>query len=442
MVSKRVESEFDDDEVDTGADGGALVTVSALEAITRSEVAMQLDAAHRYPRSIQRFLREATSLATYSEEIAESCMYGIPRGGKIIEGKSIRLAEICASNWRNLHVAARVLEPDHENAVAQAVVWDLQQNVRLTVDAKRGILRSNGARYDEDMIRVTGMAAQSIALRNAVFRIIPGAYTDQIYREARSVAVGDAQTLVAKRDKWLERLAKMGATAERVFARLQVIGANDITLDHLATLIGLAQSIRANELEVDKAFPPVVVVTSAPAASAGQPAAAATPAAEAPEGRRVKVGQGKRAAAASAATPNASSAPPKTTENPALSSAAAAREPTIGPDARHPVAAAAAAPNASAPAPDALGPTGERGPGPHPVGVVGVDRKALVLNLALVDDAWKTAPDARAIVDSWSEDERAAAYAWTHKVISNAPMAEQLKRPPFTNIDGPPEDGE
>jgi hypothetical protein len=36
--------------------------VGALEAITRSEVAMQLDSAHRYPRSVTKFiLQEALS---------------------------------------------------------------------------------------------------------------------------------------------------------------------------------------------------------------------------------------------------------------------------------------------------------------------------------------------------------------------------------------------
>src|SRR6185295_11353543 len=48
------------------------VSNSAVGAIVKSEVEAQLDAAHKYPRSLTRFLREAVSLATISQDVAES----------------------------------------------------------------------------------------------------------------------------------------------------------------------------------------------------------------------------------------------------------------------------------------------------------------------------------------------------------------------------------
>jgi hypothetical protein len=230
--------------------------MGALEAITRSEVAMQLDAAHRYPRNVTNFLRDAISMATLSVEIAESCMYSVPRDGKMITGPSVRLAEICSSSWGNMHAGARVIDTGEREITAQAVCWDLEKNLRVTIEAQRSIMGDKGRkRYGDSMIQTTGMAAISIALRNAVFRVIPRAYVDAVYAKARECAVGDIKTLGDRRDTWLASLGRMGVTPDRIFARLGVPGAADITLEHLATLIGIGNAIKSGELQLDDAFP-------------------------------------------------------------------------------------------------------------------------------------------------------------------------------------------
>lgn len=254
--------------------------VGALEAISRSEIAAQLDAAHRYPRSTSRFLKEAIDLSTYSREVAEACMFSLPRGGKMITGKSVRLAEICASAFGNMHVGARVIHVGEVDVTAQAIAWDLEKNVRVTIEAQRGIVGKRG-RYDDDMIRVTGMAAISVALRNAIFRVIPGALTDAVYAKAKAVAVGDVETLGQRRDEVLLRFGRMGITPERILARLGLKEPSEIQVEHLEQLIGIGTSIRSGECSLDEAFPAVV---PAPA-----PVAAGTP-----EGQRVKLpGKGR-----------------------------------------------------------------------------------------------------------------------------------------------------
>lgn len=250
--------------------------VGALEAITRSEVAMQLDSAHRYPRSISKFLKDVVSLATFSREVAESCMYSVPRGGKMITGPSVRLAEMCASTWGNLHVGARVIDVTATEVIAQAVAWDLQSNVRVTVEAARSIVGKRG-RYDEDMIRVTGMAAISVALRNAIFRIVPRAYVDAAYTKARECAVGDLKTLTARRDDALSRFHKLGVTPERIFGRLGIKGPDDVTLEHLEQLFGIYTAVKSNELTLDEAFPALNPATPSPVPEGS------------PEGRRISM---------------------------------------------------------------------------------------------------------------------------------------------------------
>lgn len=231
-----------------------VVPVSAMSALAKSEVEAQLDAAHRYKRSVNRFLQEATGLATVTQEVAESCIYSIPRDGKQIAGPSVRLAEICASSYGNLHVAARIVDVEEDNVVAQGVAWDLEKNLRVTVEVRRRIKGKSGRRFSDDMITVTGNAAASIALRNAIFRVVPRAYIDRIYDKARQVAVGDAKTLATRRAQVLDRLQKMGATSDRVVAKLGVAGVEDIGVEQLEVLIGLGTAIK-DGMPVDEAFP-------------------------------------------------------------------------------------------------------------------------------------------------------------------------------------------
>jgi hypothetical protein len=245
------------------------VQAGAIGAIVRSEVEAQLDAAHKYKRSVSRFLAEALSLATISQEVAESCIYSLPRmergEQKMITGPSVRLAEICASAYGNLHIGGRVLDEEEKEIVAQGGAWDLEKNLRVTVEARRRITNKAGRRYSDDMVVVTGNAAVSIALRNAILRVIPRAYVDTIYEKVRHVAVGDAKTLGARRSEIFARLNKLGVGTDRILARLGKGGIDDVGLDELEILIGLGTAVKGGELTIEDAFaPPSPAAPAAP----------------------------------------------------------------------------------------------------------------------------------------------------------------------------------
>jgi len=59
----------------------------------------------------------------------------------------VRLAELCASAYGNLHVGARVLDVEDRDIPAQGVAWDLERNLRVTVETRRKIVSKNGRRY-------------------------------------------------------------------------------------------------------------------------------------------------------------------------------------------------------------------------------------------------------------------------------------------------------
>lgn len=236
----------------------AVIASEAIGVITKSEVEAQLDAAHKYPRSLKRFLSDAVTLATFDQEVAMSCIYALPRGGKVISGPSVRLAEICASAYGNLHMGARVVGIEEKEVIAQGVTWDLEKNNRVTIEVRRRITGKNGNRFNDDMITMAGNAAASIGFRNSIFRIIPRAYVNAVYQKAREVAVGNASTLSSKRALIIERLTKMGILLDRILARANRPSVEDITIDDMEMLIGLGTAIKNGDQSIDAAFPPSV----------------------------------------------------------------------------------------------------------------------------------------------------------------------------------------
>jgi len=138
---------------------------------------------------------------------------------------------------------------------SEATAWDLETNVAIRIRSRRRITDSMGNRYSDDMIGVTSNAASSIALRNAIFRVVPKSVVEQVYMAARNVAVGGQSTLSMRRQKMIESFGKMGVAEERLLGRLDRPGVNDITLDDLEKAIGLFNEIKNGEADIDEMFP-------------------------------------------------------------------------------------------------------------------------------------------------------------------------------------------
>lgn len=238
---------------------GALIPEEGMAAmINRSEIEQQIATARRFPRSLKRFRDEALQMVTLSESIAEQCVYALPRDGKTIEGPSARFAEVIASAWGNNRAGARVIDDKGDFVVAQGVFHDLERNVAITYEVQRRIVDRNGRRYKADMIGVTANAACSIALRNAVLKGVPKAFWEDPYAEARRVIMGDVKTLANRRASAIEAFQRFGVSAEKICAKLEVGGIEDIGLEHLVLLRGMLTAIKEGDTTAEEAFPEAV----------------------------------------------------------------------------------------------------------------------------------------------------------------------------------------
>lgn len=218
-------------------------------------VDVQVATARRFPRSIATFIRRAQEMAILTPEIAASCVYALPRDGKTIEGPSARLAEIVASAWGNLRIQAGATENDDRYITARGEAWDVETNVAIGFEVRRRITNRNGQTFSDDMITVTGNAAASIALRNAVFKAVPSSFWKPIYQKCRQVIAGDAKTFAARRDEMLKAFMVAGVTNERLCTAIGLKGVQDISLDHMATLVGILNALKEGEITVEEAFP-------------------------------------------------------------------------------------------------------------------------------------------------------------------------------------------
>ena len=200
----------------------AVVAQESLSLITKAEIDVQISTAKAFPRSLKQFQDRAMSMATFSEEIAASCSYALPRGGKSLEGPSVRLAEIIVSSFGNIRSGARVIANDGKTITAQGICHDLETNNCVTVEVKRRITDKNGKTFNEDMQVVTGNAACAIAFRNAVFKVVPSALCQDIYDKAKEVARGTAETLVYRRNKAIEYFHFLKVTDEQICEVLEI----------------------------------------------------------------------------------------------------------------------------------------------------------------------------------------------------------------------------
>jgi hypothetical protein len=224
--------------------------------IVSAEVMNQIVTARRFPRSVTRFRKSVLAQVTLNVEIAAQCSYALPRGGKVLEGPSVRFAEVVAAAWGNIRCGARVVEERDRFVVAEGVAWDLETNSAIAMQTQRRITDSKGRRYNDDMVGVTGNAAAAVAMRNAILRAVPKALWNDLYENAKAVALGDVKTLAQRRNNALAAFKPFGVTEAQVCAALSVAGIADIGLEQLSQLQGFLNSITTEGVDPEEIFPP------------------------------------------------------------------------------------------------------------------------------------------------------------------------------------------
>jgi hypothetical protein len=232
--------------------------VTVTEAQSRAEIDIQVATANKYPRSVDRAVQNVIAIVSKDKELAEKCVYSLPRAGKEIQGASVHLARLIASEYKNLRVDARIVEIGDTMITAQATCLDVQNNFAIRTEVKRRITDKKGQRYAEDMIVTTCNAGLAIASRNAILQVIPATVVNVIYKAAQKTILGDMtdeQKMLKRRKEILDGyLNTWNVTEAEILKLLELETVNQIKDTQMLTLVGLANAIKDGDTTVTEAF--------------------------------------------------------------------------------------------------------------------------------------------------------------------------------------------
>lgn len=312
---------------------------SAVSRIESAQINQQVATAKQYPRSIKKFLQNSEAMATLNEDIAEECYYKLKREDKktgeikYIEGPSVRLLEICALNYCNLYYGATIIGEDGDYIVARGVAWDLENNVRSTLDVRRRITTKTGHKFSTDMMAMTANAASSIAKRNALNGIVPRVYVNDLMERAKAIVMKNAKPLAERIQRCFKKFESLNVTPDQLLKKVGVDHVSKLTAEHLELLYGTFTAIRDNDSSIEEEFPVDKPVQSNAPNFVGNPATTQKPAENPPvdKPKKTKEPVAEKAPEPAATTQPPSDAPQNTVPFPAADKPADAPDQTPPP---------------------------------------------------------------------------------------------------------------
>jgi hypothetical protein len=193
------------------------------EARATAEVQAQYVIAKKFPRDQHQCYMDI--MATCKRPfLAEKSMYAYPRGGQLVTGASIRLAEACAQAWGNLDCGVREISQSNGVSVAEAYAIDLQTNTRVTKifhvphvrDTKKGKTRLTDARDIYELVANQG----SRRLRACILAILPGDVVEAAVEQCKKTLESSDIPIAEQVRKMVAAFDEVGVKVEHLEKRL------------------------------------------------------------------------------------------------------------------------------------------------------------------------------------------------------------------------------
>lgn len=222
----------------------SMAQVSESRAV--AEVQAQYVIAKKFPRdengSYMRIMK-----ACERPFLAEQAMYAYPRGGQMVTGPSIRLAEAMAQAWGNIDCGIREISQSDGMSVAEAYAIDLETNTRIaktfhvphTRDTKQGKKRLTDSRDIYELVANQG----SRRLRACILGVIPGDVIDAAVGQCGKTLESSDVPMADQIRKLVLAFDELGVKADHIEKRLG--HKLDATIpQEIVTLRGIYKSIK------------------------------------------------------------------------------------------------------------------------------------------------------------------------------------------------------
>ncbi|HEY0840283.1 MAG TPA: hypothetical protein VGD74_08855 [Vulgatibacter sp.] len=200
---------------------------------------------------------------------AAGAIYRVPRGGKTIEGPSVRFAEEAIRALGNIQPEMAIVYDDAEKRIVRVTVTDLEANVPYSTDIviEKKVERSSvkqgqkvyGQRINssgktayiveatEDDLQVKQAAQVSKAIRTNALRLVPGDILEEAIAQARATMRDEnARDPAAAKKRIADNFAHIGvspAELKRYLGR----DLSEATPDDLAELHSIGMAIKDRE---------------------------------------------------------------------------------------------------------------------------------------------------------------------------------------------------
>jgi hypothetical protein len=200
---------------------GSMVEVA--ESRAQHEVQAAFVIAKKFPRN-QLESYSAIIEACKRPFLAEQAMYAYPRGGTLVTGPSIRLAEAMAQCWGNLDCGVREISQSNGVSVAEAYAIDLQTNTRVTKifyvkherHTKKGVTRLTDPRDIYELVANQGARR----LRACILGILPGDVVEAAVERCKKTMESSEIPLTERLRKMVLMFDEMGVKVEHLEKRL------------------------------------------------------------------------------------------------------------------------------------------------------------------------------------------------------------------------------
>ena len=175
--------------------------------------------------------------------LAETAMYAFKRGGTMVTGPSIRLAEVLARAWGNITYGMRETSRGNDSSEIEAFAWDLESNVRVT---RQFILKhirdtrggGKALETERDIYELAANMGQR-RVRACLLELIPGDIVDAAVAECKStLAKGDGRPIEDRVRDMIKAFDELGVTLAMIEAFFQ----------HKVTAIVPAQLVKLQQI--------------------------------------------------------------------------------------------------------------------------------------------------------------------------------------------------
>lgn len=220
--------------------------IAASEAKAVAEVQAAFVIAKKFPRNEHEALMKILN-ACKRPFLAEQAMYAYPKGGTLVSGPSIRLAEVLAQAWGNIEFGVKEISQANGVSTVEAYAIDLETNTRKPVTfhvkherhTKKGVTRLTDPRDVYELVANQGARR----LRNCIMAVIPGDVQDAAIAQCKKTLETGEAPLADRIRMMVVKFDELGVKVEHLEKRL-LHNLDATTAQEIVTLQGIYKSLK------------------------------------------------------------------------------------------------------------------------------------------------------------------------------------------------------